>query len=301
MTTRLSRSILIAGMVLSIAAAAPAARADDAVVAQRGSVTLTASQLRAALANQSPDIRHKLASDPGSLANFVQSILIGRVLLNQATAEKWDQTPEVKAAIERAHDTLVVESYLANQAKPPAGYPSEDEIKTAYQQNLQKLMQPRRYHLQQLMILVPAGASKATDAAARKQAAELRAKAIKPNIDFAAIAGQSTDKAVANAGGDMGWVNEDQLIPAIKSAVAGLPVGGISQPVETNGGWHVLKLLDTMPAGPAPFAQVHDQLAQALRQQKAQQGEQAYLAKMVKIQPVQFNSSAISAVVGNGS
>ena len=306
MTNRLPRSTLIAALALALAAAAETPPApnhgDDTIVAERGGVTLSAGDLRAALAAQTPDTRARLASDPATLANFIQSILITRVLLNQAEAAKWDQKPLVRAAIERAHDDLVVNSYLADQVKPVASYPSEADIKAAYQANLGKMMQPRRYHLEQIMITVPAGATPAADAAARRQAASLRAEAMRPKADFAALAASdSTDRSVAAAKGDMGWVPEDQLLPPIKSAVAGLPVGGISPPVETAGGWHVLKLVDTQAAGPATLAQVHAQLAQALRQQKTKQAEQNYLTKLVKQQPIQYNAIAIGAVLGNGS
>jgi peptidylprolyl isomerase len=208
----------------------------------------------------------------------------------------------VQAALTRAHDSVIVDSYLADQTKPADGYPSEDDIKAAYQQDQGRLMQPRRYHLIQILIAVPAGADADTDAAARNQTKALRAQALQPGADFAALAATaSTDKAVAAARGDMGWVPEDQLLPQVKSAVAGLAVGGISEPVRTAGGWHLLELAGTTPAGPASFAEVHDQLAQLLRQQRAQQNARAYLAKMMKEQPIQLNAIAIGAVLGSGS
>jgi peptidylprolyl isomerase len=295
-TIAIFRSLLIAILALSLGAAA----ADDVVVARRGDVTLTASELRAAIASQSAETRAKLAADPASLGNFVQSALISRTLLAQAEAAKWDQTPAVQPQLARAHDTLVVDTYLADQIKVPASYPTDSDIKVAYQQNLSKLMQPRRYHLQQIMIGVLSSAGKAAEAAAFKKAAALRAQAVRPNADFGALAAaNSTDKTVAAAKGDMGWVAEDQLLPAIKVVVAGLAVNGVSEPVQTDGGWHVLKLIDTTVAGPASLAQVHDQLVQALRQQRAQMAAQAYINNLLKAQPIQVNAIALAAVLGS--
>lgn len=279
------RILMIASLALSLGTAA----ADD-VVAQRGNVTLTASQLKAALAQQSDAERAKLAADPSSLNNFVQNVLIGRVLLSQAEAAKWDQTPAVQAALVRDHDTIVVESYLANEAKLPANFPSEDQIKAAYQQNLTALMRPRRFQLQQVLIAVPAGASQAAVATARAQATKLRAQALAAKADLQTLAGGNTTGT--------GWITEDNLPAAVKGSVEGLPVGGVSQPLRTTGGWLVLKLVGTVPAGPLPLAQAHDLLAQALRNKAQQQAAQAYLDKLAKDQPIQLNAIAISAVAG---
>ena len=294
------RSLLIATLALSLGAAA-AASVDDTVVAQRGNVTLTVGQLRAALATQTQATRAALAANSDNLEKFVQSVLIGRVLLAQAETAKWDQNPAVAAALIRAHDTLIVDTYLSEQAKPAAGYPSEDDIKAAYQQNLAKLQQPKRYHLQQILIALPAGASPAADAAARKTADDVRAQAIKPGADFQSLAAaRSTDSAVAGAKGDMGVLAEDQLLPSVRTAVAGLAVDGVSKPVRTDGGWHVIKLVAILPAGAASLAQVHDQLAQALRQQKAQQNAQSYVNQLIKAQPIQLNAIAIGTALGTG-
>ena len=283
MILRILRPLLIASLAVSFGAAA----ADD-VVAQRGNVSLTASQLKAALAVQTDAVRAKLAADPTSLDNFVQNLLMARVVLAQAEAVKWDQTPAVQAALQRAHDTLVIESYLADQGKPPADYPSEDQIKAAYQQNLSQLMQPRRYRLEQVLIALPGDADAAAVAAARAKAVALRAQAVGSNTDLEAQDGSYSAEA--------GWINETNLPPTVKSAVASLPIGGISAPLRTNGGWLLLKLLDTVPAGPLTFAQAHDLIAQALRSKAQQQGAQAYLTKLTKDQPIQLNAIAIGTV-----
>jgi parvulin-like peptidyl-prolyl isomerase len=41
-------------------------------------------------------------------------------------------------------------------------------------------------------------------------------------------------------GGDLGWLREDQLIPAVRTAAAGLQEGAVSEPVRAPDGWHVL-------------------------------------------------------------
>jgi parvulin-like peptidyl-prolyl isomerase len=84
------------------------------------------------------------------------------------------------------------------------------------------------------------------------------------------------------------------LAPEIKAAVAGLPEGGISDPVRMSDGWHLVKLIGTRPASPAPLADVKASLADALRKQRTQQNAQAYVAAAMRAQPAQIDEIALN-------
>ena len=283
------RSLLAALLLLPLAARA----ADSDVVASRGDVRITAGALQAALQAAPPATRAQIAADPTALANFVQGLVIDQVVLAAAQSEHWDQRPEVQQQLQRLHDTVLVNSYLANRAAPDAAFPTEAQIAAAYAD-----YQAKHYHLIQIMISEPANADPAADAAARKQAEAARAAALKPKADFAQIAQErSNDPAIAHQKGDMGWVPENQLLPSIKSAVLGLSVGAISAPVHTEGGWHVIKLVAISPGGKASLAALHDQIAQSLRQARAEMAARDYIAHLIKDQPVALNGAAITAAM----
>ena len=251
-------------------------------MAQRGQVRLTVADVRDALQRIDPAARAQLVSNPVALATFVRERLLQADLAAQARARGVDRQPDVMRSMREASEAVLVQSYLAAQTPLEPGFPSDADIAAAYEANKQRFMLPKQYKLEQIFVALPPGASHDADEDARRRAADLRAQAVKPKADFTQIANKSPQ-------GIIGWVREDQLVPGVKEAVAGLGSGAISDPVRSPSGWHVIKLLDTRLPAPAPPADVRDQLVTALRQARQQQAIRTYLDAMLKTDPVQIN------------
>jgi len=69
-------------------------------------------------------------------------------------------------------------------------------------------------------------------------------KQLRDGANFEGYAQQFSQSSTAASGGDMGWVTADQLTPELAKAVRALEPGGISKPLRTAGGYHILKLKD---------------------------------------------------------
>ena len=72
-----------------------------------------------------------------------------------------------------------------------------------------------------------------------------------------------------------------------------------SDPIRAGSGWHIIRMDDTRPAAPRPLAEVHDQLAAALRQRKAQANEQTYLNGLLAKNPIAVNEIGIKKIFEN--
>ena len=290
MSRTLSRHAMMLASALLLALPARAQNAPDPVVAQRGTVTLTASQVREMLAAASPDVRQQMEHNPQVLLQRVRDRLVQLVLLDRARAAKWDTRPDVAYQAELAKQGAIVESFLAAQAPLPPDFPSEQEINAAYAANKSKLQLPRRYHLAQILVLAGNTGTPTASADAEKRAAELRKQIVDGHKDFATLAkADSDDKASAANGGDLGWIREDILVPPLRKALTGLPQGAISQPVETPDGWHLLKVLGVKPAGTATLPEVRDALVRAMRQERAGQLQRQYLTEMLQAEPIRID------------
>ena len=102
-----------------------------------------------------------------------------------------------------------------------------------------------------------------------KEAAEAAIKKIKGGAKFEDVAkAESTDGSKAS-GGDLGWFTLARMAKPFGDAVKTLKKGEMTQtPVQTQFGWHVIKLEDTRESPPPPFEQVKQQVASGVMQKK---------------------------------
>ncbi len=83
-----------------------------------------------------------------------------------------------------------------------------------------------------------------TDEEAREKLLALRHR-IESGEDFAAVArGHSDDKGSAIKGGELGWVQPGALVPPFEAAMDKLAVNQLSEPVQTQFGWHLIQVLE---------------------------------------------------------
>jgi peptidylprolyl isomerase len=284
----LSRAVpLLLAALLLIAADVPP---DADLVAQRGDIRLTGTELQDVLGLLDPAARAQVTATQQSLANFARERVLNMAILAEAKAKQWDTLPEVVRKIAEVRDAVITQTYLASLIPPDPAYPSDADVAAAYEANKARLVLPRQYHIAQIVLTVKQGATPEEDEAVHKKALNLRTQAVRPNADFAELARKnSQDPQSADKGGDVGWLQEPNMIPVVRDAVSGMIESGISQPVRASDGWHILKLLAMKPAGVIPLQDARPQIVAALRQARTQRLVRAYLDAMVKAQPIQLN------------
>ncbi|GGF47775.1 peptidylprolyl isomerase [Aliidongia dinghuensis] len=275
------------------------ARADDNdVIARAGDIEVKAADIRAYLEALDPREQAVIARNPATLSQSVRLLLAQRALLNEALAKKWDQEPAVAAQLQRVREGAIVETYLQSVSKPPEGYPSETEISAAYEANKTAFLVPRQFHVAQIFVAVSEDADKAAQDKARKKLDAIQAKLKQKGADFGAVAQSDSDDAeTAKNHGELAWLLETQLRPEIRKAAAGLAKDAVSEPVRLDDGWHLVKLLDTKPAHTRTLSEVHDQLAQQMRAQRALENRRAYMAKLVEQDQPAINELALSKLL----
>jgi peptidylprolyl isomerase len=288
------------GLALSLLLAiAPCARAADSAsdtVARLGNTDIPAATIRDFARSLDAATRRQALADPAVMAKLVRQELTRVAVLNEATAKKWDQRPDVAARIAKAREDAIVSSYLASVAALPDGFPSDAQIQAFYEANRDRLMAPRQYHLEQIFVAAPSGGDKKAEDAALAKAEELARKGRTKGANFAEIAKAASDTATGEPAGDVGWAAEAQIVPEIRSQVTGMNPGEISDPIRTGTGWHIIRMVETRPAGPRPLPEVKDQLITALRQAKLQETEQAYISALLEKTPAMINELGLKKV-----
>ena len=103
----------------------------------------------------------------------------------------------------------------------------------------------------------------------RDEAAALKAE-LDEGADFAALAREHSTGPSGVNGGNLGWFGPGMMVPSFEDAVADLSPDEVSQPVETQFGWHLVKLNDRREQAPPAMEDVRDELAQSIQQEAVQ-------------------------------
>ena len=97
-------------------------------------------------------------------------------------------------------------------------------------------------------------------------------KALDEGGDFAELAKEKSTGPSGPQGGELGWFSAGQMVKPFSDAAAALEKGSYTkQPVQTQFGWHVIRLEDTREGTPPPFDDVKARLKIMLANQKLQQ------------------------------
>jgi parvulin-like peptidyl-prolyl isomerase len=115
-----------------------------------------------------------------------------------------------------------------------------------------------------ILVLVPQGTDAKGKAALRAKAEGLL-KRVKGGEDFAAIArASSEDPGSAPQGGELPPFGKGSMVPPFEAAAFALPAGGVSDIVESQFGFHIIKLHEKLPEEKAPFESVKARLGEHL-------------------------------------
>ena len=265
------------------------------VVARVGDAEVYVEDVQSWLAGLEPAQREAAAKQPTLLTEAVRTLLVQRLVLQEADEKKWAERPEVAAAIERQRATIVAETYLRSVAQPPADFPTEDVLKKAYDGAGDALNVQRRHKLAQVFIAAAEGKEKAVKEA---EVAEVKKKLATPGADFAAIARAHSEEATsAGKGGEIGWLDENLIEEGIRTEIAKLSKGGVTGAILLKDGWHFVKVIDREEPRKLTFEEVKPRLAERLREQRAQAASQEYVAKLLRDHPVVINEIELPKVL----
>ncbi len=276
-------------------AAGSIAAAPTDVIARVGGLDVKLDEVKSALAKLDPREQEAIAKDPALLNQVVRLLLVQRLMLNEAVSKKWDEKPQVKAAIDRARESAITESYLQSISQPALGYPSETELEVAYDQAKPSLAVGRQWRLAQIYIAAPEGTSKSDVDKAEAKLTEVKKALADKGADFVALASKHSDETASAAqGGEIGWMVEAQIQPEIREAATKLTAGSQSEALKLKDGWHILKCLETKEPSTASLDQVRAVLIERMRQERAKANSQAYMAALLEKNPVSINEITLA-------
>jgi peptidyl-prolyl cis-trans isomerase D len=147
---------------------------------------------------------------------------------------------------------------------------AEEELRRYYDEHQQEFGAPEERRAAHILIGVAAAAPQAEQDAAKAKAEKLLQQARKNPAGFAELAkANSEDPGSAETGGDLGFFGRGMMVKPFEDAAYALKQGEISGLVQSDFGYHIIKLLAIKPAQVPPYASVRDGIAGKLRRQRA--------------------------------
>jgi peptidyl-prolyl cis-trans isomerase C len=171
---------------------------------------------------------------------------------------------------------MTVQKMIAAEVDPKSAVKPE-QITDFYTKNPDQFKQPERVHASHILIGVPKGADAAAKAQARAKAVDVL-KEVKAGKDFAALAKEhSQDPGSAPRGGDLGFFQQGQMVGPFNDAAFSLPVGAVSDLVETEFGFHIIKVAEKQPARTVPLDEIRPKLEEYLQRMNRDEQTNAFV------------------------
>lgn len=147
---------------------------------------------------------------------------------------------------------------------------SDEDIKAYYEQNKKRYAVDEQRRASHILIAVNKDASGADKQAARAEAEKLLAQLKQNPGDFARLAKEnSDDPGSAEKGGDLGFFGPGMMVKPFEEAANQLKEGEISGLVQSDFGFHIIKLTGIKPGSAKPLEEVRDEIAVEIRKQQS--------------------------------
>ncbi len=243
-----------AGLVLavSLAALGPARAADDTVVATVNGQPITESDLTIAASELDPQMAR--LPDDQKRAAALSAMIELNLMAAEGTAKGLDKDPDFQKRLalleKRALHSEVVDKEVT------AGI-TDQEVRARYDQEVANTPPTNEVHARHILVKT-------------KEEAEAVIKELDAGKKFEDIANEkTTDPSGKGSGGDLGYFGAGQMVPEFEKAAFALEPGQYTkEPVQTQFGWHVIKVEDKRAKQPPAFDQVKDQIKNVVIREK---------------------------------
>ncbi|GGD74644.1 hypothetical protein GCM10011514_43370 [Emticicia aquatilis] len=213
---------------------APAASSQPVVAAKPEPVAIIVGTNELKTADLKSAFENQISEDTLTSEAFLEQVINDQRIIADAQKRGYDKTDAFKEEIE-GYRGMLAESYLTDSTT------IKNLLKETYTWMKEEV---RAAHI---MYQLSEFADPTDTLAIYNKLIDIRNKAL-AGEDFAALAQQfSQDKKSNSIGGDLGWFRAMRFLYPLEKAAYTTPIGQVSMPVRTKGGYHLIKVLDRRP------------------------------------------------------
>lgn len=245
----LAASVAQPGFAEETATTAPEAEYDaSTVVARVNDRDITVGHMIAVM-ERLPE-QYQTLEDAQLFPGILDQLIDQLVIADTVSASAETDSPRVALTLENERAAMLSKSAIdALVAKGP----DEAELQKLYDTQFGEVPAKTEYNASHILV----------ETAEEAQAAIAD---INGGLDFAEVAKAKSTGPSGPNGGELGWFGEGVMVPEFQAAVLEMEVGAVSEPVQTQFGWHVIKLNETRDVPPPTLDEVREELGNTLMQ-----------------------------------
>lgn len=259
------------------------AKATGQVLAEVNGTVITSDEFKKELDNLPPYLKSMADSVEGR-KEMLETMVIRELILQEAAKEKIEDSQLVKDKLAELKKRLVVEAFLKKKVEEQANL-SDAELQKFYDENKDKFKHGDQIKASHILVKDEA------------QVKEVQA-ALQKGDKFEDVAKKYSVDSAASKGGDLGWFGKGSMLPEFEKAAFALNEGQVSAPVKTKFGVHIIKLTGKRAAGVMPFADVKDQIKQAVMPTKQKEVFDKLKDELKKSAKYSIKEDALKAMGG---
>jgi len=210
------------------------------------------------IVNQQYDLMQKMYPDKKVFAEKLSAVNL---------SEK-----EMKSEVERG---LIIRRLIQEKVVSRAQTPEEESL-AFYEKNKGQFKQPEMVRAQHILFSFSPGTSPVQKQKTR-EAMEKIQKRIKRGESFSELAKKFSNDPNGKNGGELGYFDREKMVEPFSRAAFALGVNEVSNIVETEYGFHLIKVLDKKPERIPAFEEIKEDITQLIVQKKIANGIKSYI------------------------
>ena len=187
---------------------------------------------------------------------------------------------------------LMFEKLIETEFAQKLQKPTVEQAKTYYNENLQQFIEPEKIHAKHILIKPEDGNDPNQAKLQAKAKAQEILEKVKAGGDFEELAKQYSGCPSGKNGGELGMQPKGTFVPEFEKAAYALKPGQVSDIVETNFGFHIIKLIEHTDANTLSFEQAKEKIIQTLTDKQKERIVVDYIQKMKTEADIKFANEA---------
>lgn len=240
------RALVIAPALFIGLASSAIAQTADTVVAELNGTPITFGDIQAFQAGIPTAAEIDTAQ---ILPRLIEFYIDQQIVVNAARGRGLENDAQVQEQLERLENELIRQAYLRDEIRDRV---TEEKVRAEHDKRLETMVQEEEVRARHILVDT-------------QDEAEALVREISEGADFAELAREKSTGPSGPQGGDLGYFTAGVMVPAFSEAAFAMDAGEVSAPVQTDFGWHVIKVEDKrlkpLPSYDELAPQIRDELS----------------------------------------